>query len=89
MFILLMQSYSVNLLLYNPFNGVTRRPHFQVNTAVDGPFKLKLLTTGRTLFIDIDPLGSLPIPVFIPIERNKTTKVSGNVLSGEINITIQ
>ncbi|WP_230143132.1 MULTISPECIES: hypothetical protein [unclassified Pedobacter] len=83
------ESTAISFDTYNPFNGVTKRPHFQVNTAANGPFKLKLLTTGRTLFIDIDPPGSLPIPVFIPIERNKTTKVSGNVLSGEINITIQ
>jgi hypothetical protein len=83
------ESTAISFDTYNPFNGVTRRPTFQVNTSANGPFKLKLLTTGRTLFIDIDPPGSLPIPVFIPIERNKTTKVSGNILSGEINITVQ
>lgn len=83
------ESTAISFDTYNPFNGVTRRPHFQVNTLSNGPFKLKLLTTGRSVIIDIDPPGVLPIPVSIPVERNKTTKVSGNVLSGQINITVQ
>jgi hypothetical protein len=69
--------------------GITRRPTFEVNTAVDGPFKLNILTTHTPMWLDIKPPSVISRPVFIPVEKNKTTKVTGNLLTEEYTIVIQ
>jgi|GEM_PF-700840 len=72
-----------------PLNGVTLRPHIPVNTATDGPLKLKILATNGTFWIDADPPGAYPIAVTIPVQKNKVTKVTGNLLTEQFTFTIQ
>ncbi|WP_421941083.1 FimB/Mfa2 family fimbrial subunit [Pedobacter sp.] len=72
-----------------PFGGVVVRPHFYVNTAANGPLKLLILATAGTLWLDIDPPMTNAIRVVIPVQKNKTTKVSGNIYSNQLTFTFQ
>jgi hypothetical protein len=72
-----------------PEFGLTRRPFFTTNTTTNGPLKLKILATNGTLWLDVDPPGVNPIAVTIPVQKNKTTKVTGSLLTEQFTFTFQ
>ena len=70
-------------------HGVVFRPQFQVNTGINGPFRLDILASGGNIWLEVTPPGRLPIDVFVPIQKNKTTKVTGNIYTNELQFSFQ